>query len=91
MTPMAFPDPVAMLLLGLGLAVLPFAAMVVTSYTKIAIVLGLLRNALGVQQVPPNMVLNGVAIILTCYIMAPVLMEAGDSMERSSRSTRSLQ
>jgi type III secretion protein R len=88
MTPMAFPDPVAMLLLGLGLAVLPFAAMVVTSYTKIAIVLGLLRNALGVQQVPPNMVLNGVAIILTCYIMAPVLMEAGDSMERSSRSAR---
>jgi type III secretion protein R len=89
MAPMAFPDPVALLLLGLGLAVVPFAAMVVTSYTKIAIVLGLLRNALGVQQVPPNMVLNGVAIILSAYIMAPVVMEAGDGLERSSRRASS--
>ncbi len=80
-------EPSSLLLLGLGLAVLPFAAIIVTSYTKIVIVLGLLRNALGVQQVPPNMVLNGVAIILSCYIMAPVLMEANDAIERGSRGT----
>ncbi len=85
MQALPFPDPVALLLLGLGLAVLPFAAMVVTSYTKIAIVLGLLRNALGVQQVPPNMVLNGVAIILSVYIMAPVVMEAGDHLDKGPR------
>ncbi|TKC91521.1 EscR/YscR/HrcR family type III secretion system export apparatus protein [Trinickia terrae] len=68
---------VASLLVGLlAFGLLPFAAMVVTSYTKIVVVLGLLRNALGVQQVPPNTVLNGIAMIVSCFIMAPVGMEA---------------
>ena len=40
------------------------------------VVLGLLRNAIGVQQVPPNMVLNGVALLVSCFVMAPVGMEA---------------
>jgi type III secretion protein R len=61
-------------LLALGL--LPFFAMVVTSYAKISIVLGLLRNALGTQQVPPPMVTNGIALIVTCFVMAPVGIQA---------------
>lgn len=73
-------DPVGLMLALVGLALLPFAAMVVTSYTKVIVVLGLLRNALGVQQVPPNMVLNGIAIIISIYVMAPVVMEASDRM-----------
>lgn len=73
-------DPISLFLVMLTLAVLPFAAMVVTSYTKIVVVLGLLRNAMGVQQVPPNMVLNGIAIIVSVYVMAPVLMEAAEHM-----------
>lgn len=81
MTPLQHADPVALFLVLLALAALPFAAMVVTSYTKIAIVLGLLRNAIGVQQVPPNMVLNGVAIIISCYIMAPVFIDAGKGFQ----------
>lgn len=76
-------DPTSLLLVMVGLGFLPFAAMVVTSYTKIAVVLGLLRNALGVQQVPPSTVLNGVAIIVSCYIMAPVFMEATDRIRRT--------
>ncbi|WKB51722.1 type III secretion system export apparatus subunit SctR [Eleftheria terrae] len=80
MTPLPSADPVSLFLVLVALAVLPFAAMVVTSYTKIVVVLGLLRNAIGVQQVPPNMVLNGVALIISCYVMAPVLMEASRSM-----------
>jgi type III secretion protein R len=80
-------DLSSFLLISIAIVVVPFAAIIVTSYTKIVIVLGLLRNALGVQQVPPNMVLNGVAIILSCYIMAPVFMEASDSIERSSRGS----
>lgn len=74
-------DPLSLVLLMLAMAALPFAAMIVTSYTKIVVVLGLLRNALGVQQVPPNMVLNGVAIILSVYIMAPVGMEAAHALK----------
>jgi len=58
------------MLLALGL--LPFAVLMMTSFVKIAIVLSLVRNALGVQQIPPNMALYGLALILTGYIMAPV-------------------
>jgi len=73
---MQMPDVGSLLLVVIMLGLLPFAAMVVTSYTKIAVVLGLLRNAIGVQQVPPNMVLNGVALLVSCFVMAPVGMEA---------------
>ncbi|KQV52360.1 type III secretion system export apparatus subunit SctR [Massilia sp. Root335] len=72
----AAPDVGSLLIAALALAVLPFVAMVVTSYTKIVVVLGLLRNALGLQGVPPNSVLNGVALIVTCFVMAPVGMDA---------------
>jgi type III secretion protein R len=54
-----------------GLSVLPFAVMLLTSYVKIVVVLSLLRNALGVQQSPPNQVLNGVALLMTIYVMFP--------------------
>ena len=70
------PDIGSLLLALLLLGLLPFAAMVVTSYTKIVIVLGLLRNALGVQQVPPSTVLNGIALIVSCFVMAPIGMDA---------------
>jgi type III secretion protein R len=69
---------VPLLVLVVAIGLLPFVAMMVTSYTKIVVVLGLLRNALGVQQVPPNMVLNGIAIIVSIYIMAPIGMETFD-------------
>ena len=54
-----------------GVALLPFAVMLLTSYVKIAIVLSLTRNALGVQQSPPNQVINGIALLLTIYVMYP--------------------
>ncbi|PPU72448.1 MULTISPECIES: type III secretion system export apparatus subunit SctR [Xanthomonas] len=73
---MQMPDVGSLLVVVIMLGLLPFAAMVVTSYTKIVVVLGLLRNAIGVQQVPPNMVLNGVALLVSCFVMAPVGMEA---------------
>lgn len=54
-----------------GVSILPFVIMLLTSFMKLIIVLSLLRNALGVQQAPPNQVLNGIALILTVYIMFP--------------------
>jgi type III secretion protein R len=54
-----------------GLSILPFAVLLLTSFTKIVIVLSLLRNALGVQQSPPNQVINGIAILMTIYVMYP--------------------
>jgi len=81
MSPLPTVDPLSLLLILAAMSVLPFAAMVVTSYAKIVVVLGLLRNAIGVQQVPPNTVLNGIAMILSCYIMAPVLMDARKGLD----------
>jgi len=57
------------------IALAPFFAVMVTSFTKIVVVLSLLRNALGLQQVPPNVVLNGLALILTVYVMYPTLSD----------------
>ncbi|APR38348.1 type III secretion system export apparatus subunit SctR [Paraburkholderia sp. SOS3] len=71
-----FSDFTGLLIAVLAISLVPFVAMVVTSYAKIVVVLGLLRNALGVQQVPPNMVLNGIAILVSLYVMAPVGMSA---------------
>jgi len=74
-------DPVSLALVFIGMSVLPFLAMVLTSYTKVVVVLGLLRNALGVQQVPPNMVLNGIALIISAYVLAPVGFEAASALK----------
>ncbi len=54
-----------------GLSLLPFAVMLLTSFMKIIVVLSLFRQALGVQQTPPNQVLVGIALLMTIYIMFP--------------------
>jgi flagellar biosynthesis protein FliP len=59
-----------MLLLG-GLALLPGMLLVTTSFTRILIVLGFVRNALGTQSSPPNQVLVGIALFLSIFVMAP--------------------
>lgn len=55
----------------IGLSLLPFIVMLLTSFVKMVMVLSLLRSAMGVQQVPPNMVINGIALLLTIYVMFP--------------------
>lgn len=65
------PQLISELAILAGLSILPYAIMLLTSYMKIVIVLSLLRNALGVQQSPPNQVLNGIAILMSIYVMFP--------------------
>jgi type III secretion protein R len=65
------PSMVTKLAILAGLSLMPFAIMLLTSYMKIVVVLSLLRNALGVQQTPPNQVLNGIALLITLYVMFP--------------------
>ena len=72
------PAVVLVTVVFIGLA--PFVAVMVTSFTKIVVVLSLLRNALGLQQVPPNVVINGLAIVLSIYVMHPVLLETHASV-----------
>jgi flagellar biosynthesis protein FliP len=60
------------LLLLTALSFLPAALMMMTSFTRIIIVLSLLRQALGTQSAPPNQVLIGLALFLTLFVMGPV-------------------
>jgi flagellar biosynthesis protein FliP len=60
------------LLLLTSLTFLPAALLMMTSFTRIIIVLSLLRQALGTVQAPPNQVLVGLALFLTFFVMAPV-------------------
>jgi type III secretion protein R len=60
--------------------------MIATSYLKIVVVMSLIRNALGIQSIPPNMVVNALAMILTFYIMAPVMSESWGAIVESQKS-----
>ncbi|MBB1268370.1 flagellar type III secretion system pore protein FliP [Shewanella sp. SR44-3] len=55
-----------------ALSFLPAMLMMLTSFTRIVVVLAILRQALGLQQSPPNKVLIGIALVLTLFIMRPV-------------------
>lgn len=73
----------AVLIIVMGfLALAPFALIMLTSFVKISVVLSILRNALGTQQIPPNQVITGLSLILTIFIMTPVVekmyAQAGD-------------
>jgi flagellar biosynthesis protein FliP len=62
-----------------ALTVLPSIVLGMTSFTRIIIVLSILRQALGTQQTPPNQVLIAIALFLTFAIMTPVLTEINDT------------
>ncbi len=60
------------------LSLAPSILIMVTSFTRIVIVLSFLRSAMGLQQTPPNSVLVSLALFLTAFVMAPVVEEAYD-------------
>ena len=66
-------NPVQIMLLLGALALLPGMLIVMTGFTRILIVLGFVRNALGTQSSPPNQVLVGMALFLSLFVMAPTL------------------
>lgn len=66
-------NPLVLIIVVGALALAPFALIMLTSFVKISVVLSLLRSALGTQQVPPNQVITGISLILTVFIMAPVV------------------
>ncbi len=82
--PQAGEDPsgaatgVQLLLLLTVLSIAPALLMMVTSFTRIIIVLSLVRNAVGVPQLPPNQVLLGIAFLLTVFVMSPVWKQVNE-------------
>jgi len=74
-------SPLTLMALLAGLALVPFFLVMVTSFVKIAVVLSILRTAIGVQQAPPNQVITALAMVLSMYVMAPVAIEAWEAAE----------
>ena len=83
-------DPISLALAFSLLALLPTLAVVSTTFLKLAVVMSLLRNALGVQQIPPNLALYGLSLILSVYIMAPVGQEIHRELTREPQATKSV-
>ncbi len=67
-----------LLLLISVMSLAPAFVILMTSFTRIVIVLGFVRNALATQQIPPNQVVIGLALFLTLFVMSPVLGEIND-------------
>jgi type III secretion protein R len=65
-------NPVTTLIMVALLSLAPFLLMMSSSFVKFSVVFSILRSALGTQQVPPNTVTMGLALIMTVYVMSPV-------------------
>ena len=68
-------ESIDIILLLTILTLLPSILIMMTGFTRIIIVLSLIRNGLGLQQMPPNQVLVGLALFLTFFVMSPVIEE----------------
>ena len=74
--------PMFLMIALIGVSLLPFVGMMVTSFVKIAVVLSITRQAISIQQAPPNTVITGLAILLTIYVMHPVGMAIYERSEK---------
>jgi flagellar biosynthetic protein FliP len=72
-TPQEVSSSIQLLLILTVLSLAPAIIIMMTSFTRIIIVLSFMRNALGTQQMPPNQVLIGLALFLSLFIMTPVI------------------
>ena len=84
-------DPVVLALFFGALSLLPMLLVVCTAFLKIVIVLMITRNAIGVQQVPPSMAINGIALAATLFVMAPVGSEVAQAFKQSPLDMSSVQ
>ncbi|SUC29260.1 Flagellar biosynthetic protein fliP precursor [Providencia rettgeri] len=76
------PEGIPLLVIIAFSTLLPFIIAAGTCYLKISIVLIMVRNAMGVQQVPSTMVLNGIALLLSIFVMMPVLQDVNNHMRQ---------
>ena len=65
-----------------AISLLPFLLIATTSFIKLAVVLSLVRNALGIQQIPPNIVIYSLALLITSYVMFPLGVEVGGILQQ---------
>ncbi len=82
---LGLPDPITFVIVLVGMSLMPFAVVMTTSFAKISVVLMILRNALGLQQVPPNLIVYGVTLIMTVFILQPVLHDVSEVLITEDR------
>ncbi len=70
--------PVKLVIIFAGLAILPSLMVMMTSFTRIVIVLSFVRRALSTQTIPPNIAIIGLALFLTLYTMAPTFSKINE-------------
>ena len=78
--------PVQLLVLITLISLLPGALLATTGFTRILIVLGFVRNALGTPTMPPNQVLVGIAFFLSLFVMSPTLTKVNDEAIKPYRA-----
>jgi type III secretion protein R len=83
------PGILALIAVSVGLGLLAFVVVTTTAFMKISVVLFLVRNALGAQQVPPTIVIYGAALILTVFISAPVIEQISQRLNDPQLQYRS--
>jgi type III secretion protein R len=91
MNNIAQPNITTIIIVITGLGLVTFFVITMTSFIKISVVMFLLRNALGIQQTPPNIILYGIALILTIFTSAPVVREISKELQDTSQKFESLQ
>ncbi|MDX1453131.1 MAG: type III secretion system export apparatus subunit SctR [Oleiphilaceae bacterium] len=84
-------DPITLTLTLTGLALLPLLLIITTSFLKIAIVLVIARNAMGVQQAPPTMALYAIALAMSVLIMSPTFHEIANEAKQLNLSLQDKQ
>lgn len=74
-------QPLDVVILMAVLGIIPMVCVLATSFTKIAIVFALVKNAIGIQQVPSNLVTNALALVITMFIMAPIALQVTEKLK----------
>jgi type III secretion protein R len=87
----AAPSFFSLFVFSAALAILPLFLLMGTSYAKISIVLFLVRNALGIQQTPPGNILATIAVVLTLFVMAPVIRDVYAVVSNPQNSYQTVQ
>lgn len=75
------PHPISLLLLFAALSIAPFVFVMTTSFVRFSVVLSILRSAIGTPQIPPTLVITGLSLILTLYVMAPTGAKISEAIQ----------
>jgi type III secretion protein R len=84
------PSTVGFIILLTILGLLPFLMVTMTAFLKISVVMFIIRNALGLQQTPPTMVLYSIALILTVFVSLPLMEDVSNRLSANPLDVSSL-